>query len=247
MIISGKNAVTEAILSGAEGIEKIYISFGTSSPAISEIKKLANQYGIPVSVADKKKFAELEKRSSATGRTQGIIALMSEVEYADIAEILDKTLTNGKLPLFIALDGITDPHNLGAVIRSAECAGCNAVIYSKKDSVGVNETVLRTSAGAAKHIPICRVDKLLNTLRYLKEMGVQLVGLSEHCKNDYTKFNFNSPVCLVVGSEGEGFTQQIKMECDKLLRINLLGKINSLNASVAASVVMFEAQRQRNL
>lgn len=247
MIISGKNSVLESLKSGGKGIEKIYIAYGTSDDIISVIKGEAKKIGVAVSIMDRRKFADLEKREVLSGRSQGVLALMNEIEYENLETIIENVFKEGKIPFVVALDGITDPHNLGAIIRSAECAGCDAVIISKKDSVSVNETVMRTSAGAAKHIPVCREDNLVDSLRSLKVAGLEIVGLSEHCKNDYTKESFLKPICIVIGNEGDGFTQQVKRECTSLVRINMLGKINSLNASVAAAVVISEINRQKNL
>jgi 23S rRNA (guanosine2251-2'-O)-methyltransferase len=174
-----------------------------------------------------------------------VIALVSTVEYADIDALVDEALVAGAVPLVGALDGITDPHNVGAIIRSAECAGLDAIVIGKHDSSGLTDVVMKTSAGAAGHLPIARVTNVGDTITGLKDVGVTVVGLDERGTVAYTDYDFTQPTAIVIGSEGKGMSPRIRKMCDALLSIPMSGKVASLNASVAAGVVFFEARRQR--
>jgi len=233
MIIEGKNAVLEALKSEVT-VEKVLIAKDLEN--VSPVVALAKQRKIPVQFLDK---AGLD-RASKTGKHQGVIALTTEFVYAEIEEIIA-----AKSPkLVLLLDAINDPHNLGAIIRAAECAGCNGIIIPKHRSVSVNDTVIRVSAGAAAHIKIAKATNLNDAIRLLKDEGFTVFA-AETGGTDIYRTNLKGDIAIVIGSEGEGVHTLTKKLCDAVVSIPLLGKVNSLNASVAAGVVLFEAVRQR--
>ena len=244
--INGRNAVIEALRSGA-AVEKVHIMYGMEGEAVDRVRTEAKRAGVPCVITDRQRFAELERRAAFGTRSQGIMAVVSDIEYADVDELVDTVMTGGGIPLVCALDSITDPHNVGAIIRSAECAGLNAVVIGKHDSSGLTDVVMKTSAGAAGHLPIARVTNVGDTLTSLQDVGVTVVGLDERGTLDYTDYDFTAPTAVVIGSEGRGISPRVRKMCDVLLSIPMFGKVASLNASVAAGVVFFEARRQREL
>ncbi|MCC7439561.1 MAG: 23S rRNA (guanosine(2251)-2'-O)-methyltransferase RlmB [Armatimonadetes bacterium] len=244
MFINGRNAVLEALRS-EKGLEKIFIMFGSEGEPVNQIRAEAKRLGIACIVADRGKFLQMEKEAGLGTRSQGVIAQLREIEYEDIEAVVENAWIDGRAPLVVALDGITDPRNMGAIIRSAECAGIDAVFFARRNSAIINDVVMKTSAGAANHIPLDRVANLGDMLLRLKKTGIAVVGLDGEATTTYTQYDFTTPTVIVVGSEGEGMHARTKNLCDALISIPMQGKVTSLNASVAAGVVFFEAQRQR--
>jgi 23S rRNA (guanosine2251-2'-O)-methyltransferase len=244
MYINGRNAIVEALRSG-EGVEKVFIMFGQEGEPINRIRAEAKRAGVPCVTIDRRRFSELEKTAGLGARSQGVVALVSEVEYADIEQLVQDVYGRGEIPLVAALDAITDPHNVGAIIRSAECAGLHGLLMGKRDSSGITDVVMKTSAGAARHLPIARVSNIGDILLGLQQEGLAVVGLDERGTVSYSEYDFTQPTAIVIGSEGSGLSARTRKLCDTLLSIPMHGKVTSLNASVAAGVVFFEANRQR--
>ncbi|HVZ39880.1 MAG TPA: 23S rRNA (guanosine(2251)-2'-O)-methyltransferase RlmB [Candidatus Kapabacteria bacterium] len=246
MYINGRNAVVEALRAG-EGVEKVFIMFGLEGEAINRVRAEAKRAGVPCVTVDRRRFAELERAAGVGARSQGVMASASAVEYADMELLIADLYERGETPLVTALDGITDPHNVGAIIRSAECAGLHGALIGKRDSSGVTDVVMKTSAGAARLLPIARASNIGDVLLGLQQEGLAIVGLDERGTMRYTEYDFTRPVAIVIGSEGDGLSTRVRKMCDTLLSIPMSGSIASLNASVAAGVVFFEARRQRGL
>jgi len=239
--IEGKNAVIEALVAEKE-ISRIVISsrLGKKS-GIYEVVELAKRRGIPVHRLD---YNELD-RISQTKNSQGIIAFLSESSFATIEEVHALAKKKGE-PLFIViLDGVEDPHNLGAIIRSAEGAGAHGIVLTKRRAAPVNATVAKVSAGAISHVKLIQVANINNFIRELKKDQIWVVGLDGEAPQYIYKANFREPVALIVGGEGEGLSRLVKENCDYLVKIPMRGKINSLNASVAAALALYEVVRQR--
>lgn len=244
MYINGRNAVVEALRKG-EGIEKVFLAYGLEGEAMDRIRSEAKRAGVPCVTVDRRRFAEMERTAGLSTRSQGVIASVSEVEFADFDMMVEEAFLQGRMPLVTALDGITDPHNVGAIIRSAECSGMDGLLLGKHDSSGITDVVMKTSAGAARHLPIARVSNIGDILLSVQQAGVEVVGLDESGKTSYVEYDFTKPTAIVIGSEGKGLSPRIRKLCNTLLSIPMMGRIGSLNASVAAGVVFFEAQRQR--
>ncbi|HVK39923.1 MAG TPA: 23S rRNA (guanosine(2251)-2'-O)-methyltransferase RlmB [Candidatus Kapabacteria bacterium] len=244
MYINGRNAVIEALRSGSD-VEKVFIMFGMEGEAIDRVRIEAKRAGVPSVIVDRQRFAELERRAGLGTRSQGVLAVASAVEYADMDELVESVIARGDVPLVGALDGITDPHNVGAIIRSAECAALDGIVIGKHDSSGITDVVMKTSAGAAGHLPIARVANVGDSVMSLKDAGLVIVGLDERGTIPYTAYDFTQPSAIIVGSEGRGIGQRVRRMCDTLLSIPMFGQVASLNASVASGVVFFEARRQR--
>ena len=238
--IEGRNPVLEALKSDTE-IDKIYILNNFRDPVLYSIVKLANEKKIPVSRVEKPKLDKL----SDIKNHQGVIAAISQTKYVSVEEILNHAYDNQKNPFIVILDGIEDTHNLGAIIRSAECAGCDGVIIPKRRAAGVNSGTYKASAGAVNHIMISRVTNINNTIRELKEQGVLILGTDADANMSYKDPDLTVPLAIVIGSEGKGMAEHTKKECDTLISIPILGQINSLNASVSAGIIIYEALDQR--
>jgi len=239
MYIYGRNPILEIVKSG-KAVAKIFIRYGTHGEAVSEVKRLARKFNIPFVELDKKKFDRLSDVSNA----QGIVALVEEVNTLELPDLLAIKREQDP-PFFLALDSITDPHNVGAIIRSAECAGVHGIIIPKHDSAQLTDTVMKTSAGAATHQPIARVGNLHQTLVDVKAAGIWIAGLAGDGDIDLFVLDGQLPLCLVIGSEGKGMRPLIRKTCDMMVRIPMWGRIDSLNASVAAALVMYEVRRKR--
>jgi 23S rRNA (guanosine2251-2'-O)-methyltransferase len=243
-LIIGRNPVIEALRSNAP-VEKIFIAHGSHGKPIGIIKSLARQRGIVVAEVDRQKFREI----TGTEHSQGVAAVAGIKEYVDLETIVTdlKRLLNSTPPFLLILDEITDPHNTGALIRTAECAGVNAVVISKHNSAPLTGTIEKTSAGAVTYMPIARETNIVRSLEYLKENGYWIIGTEGTAEQSYTDVDYTMPLALVIGSEGKGIRRLVKEKCDFLVRIPLHGKIESLNASVAGAIVMYEVVRQRSL
>lgn len=238
--IEGRNPVAEAIKSGRE-IDKLLVCAREGS--IRKIVATAKEKGIVVQEVVKSKLDEL----SETGSHQGIIALVAAHGYATVSDILDRAEEKGESPFIIILDEITDPHNLGSVLRTANAVGAHGVIIPKRRSVGLNSVVAKTSAGALEYTPVARVSNLAQTIDMLKEKGIWFFATHQDAKQSYTEADFKGGIGIVIGSEGKGVSRIVADKCDFLISIPMVGEINSLNASVAAGVVMYEALRQRGI
>ena len=237
MQIEGRNAVLEALKNGRE-IDYIYIKKGENEGSINKIIGKAKDMKIMIKVVDKNKLDEM----SESKNHQGIIAVANEYRYFELEEILEQT--REKAGFFLILDEIEDPHNLGAIIRSAEASGVDAIIIPKRRACQVNATVEKTAAGATSHIKIVRVTNLAQTIEKLKELGIWIYSVDMDGA-DYTKTDLKGKIALVIGNEGKGISRLVKEKSDFTVSIPMKGHINSLNASVAASILMFEAVRQR--
>lgn len=239
--LEGRNPVMEAIRSNRT-IEKILVSNTQKEGSILKIIAMARDKGIIVQEVDKIKLDKM----SQTGAHQGIIAYTSDYEYVDVDDILEKASSKEQHPFIIILDEINDPHNLGAIIRTAEVAGAHGVIIPKRRAVGVTSLVAKASAGAVEHMLISKVSNIAQTIDYLKKQGVWVVGADMDADKVYFEAQLTGPVAIVVGSEGEGIGQLIKNKCDFLVKIPVMGNISSLNASIAGGLLMYEILRQRN-
>ncbi|MBR1393558.1 MAG: 23S rRNA (guanosine(2251)-2'-O)-methyltransferase RlmB [Ruminococcus sp.] len=237
-LIIGRNPVTEAIKSGMN-IDAIYVD-PDAGGSIGHILSLAKQQGIVVKNADDRKLSKMCRGASH----QGIIAVGACAEYVSVDDILKAAEDKNEEPFIIICDEIEDPHNLGAIIRTAETAGAHGVIIPKRRSASLNYTVFKTSAGAASYVPVARVSNLASAIDDLKKRGVWIYG-TDGAGEDYASVSLTGPVGLVIGSEGFGMGRLIKDKCDHLLRLPMAGRITSLNASVAAGIFMYEIVRQR--
>ncbi len=236
-VICGRNPVIEALKSGAS-IDTIYIDGNGGS--LNVIRRLAKEKGIVVKDAQDKKLSQLSGGASH----QGVIAVGACGEYVSVEDILAVSQKKGTKPFIIICDEIEDPHNLGAIIRTAETSGADGVIIPKRRSASLNSTVFKTSAGAASYVPVARVSNLASTIDMLKDNGVWIYG-TDASGSDYTETDMTGGCALVIGSEGFGMSQLIQKKCDFMIKLPMLGKINSLNASVAAGIFMYEVLRQR--
>lgn len=239
MIIEGKNVVFEALSSG-QTFNKLFISKQNKDAESQKIIDLAKQKNIRIDFVDK----FLLDKKTLTHHHQGVIAEVVDFEYSDIDDILKRADERCEQPLIVILDGVKDPHNLGAIIRSAECAGAHGIVIPKNRSVSVNETVIKTSAGAISNMLIARVTNINYLISDLKQRGLWIYGF-EAGKNTMYQTNLKGPIAIVVGSEGEGISELTKKKCDDIVSIPLAGSVNSLNASVACGIALFEVVRQR--
>lgn len=239
-VIEGRNAVIEALRAG-RAIDKIYIAKGEVDKTLGHIASTAREAGIVVVEADRRKLDGM----SVTHAHQGVVALAAVREYATVADLLARAAELGEPPFLIACDEISDPHNLGAILRTAECVGAHGVIIPKRRSAGLTATVDKASAGAAEHIPVARVANLAAALRELKEQGLWIYGTAADGASPLWDTDLSGAVCLVIGSEGEGMSRVVSEQCDFRVSIPMRGRIGSLNASTSAAVVMYEVLRCR--
>ena len=238
--IEGRNAVIELLKSGRE-INKIFILKGERQGSINEVIKLAKKNGVLISEVDRVKLDVM----SDTKHHQGVIAFASPVEYKSLDDIFALAEQRKEDPFIIIADEIEDPHNLGALIRSAECAGCHGVIIPKRRAAAVTEVVAKTAVGALEYVPIVRVNNINETIRELKNRGVWIVGTDGNADKLYYDQDLTGPIAIIIGSEGRGMNSLTMKNCDFLVKIPMMGKITSLNASVSGGIVVFEALRQR--
>ena len=238
--IEGKNAVMEALKAGRP-LDKIYIAGGEQDKTLRFIAQKGKAAGAVISEADRRKLDAM----SVTHAHQGVIAVAAAREYSTVADILALAAGRGEAPLIVVCDEITDPHNLGAIIRTAECAGAHGVVIPRNRSAGVTAVVEKTSAGAVEHMLVARASNLSAALRELQEAGVWIFGTAADGDRSLWEADLKGPAALVIGSEGSGMSRLIRENCDFLISIPLRGKVTSLNASNAAAVVLYEAVRQR--
>ncbi len=240
-IIEGRNAVIEALRVG-RSIDKIFIAKGETDKTLGHIASKAREAGIVVVDADRRKLDNM----SVTHSHQGVIALVGVNEYCSVEDILAVAEKKGEAPFVIVCDEVSDPRNLGAIIRSAECAGAHGVIIPKRRSAGLTAIVGKASAGAAEHMAIARVPNIPAVLKELKGKGLWVYGAAAGGSNGLWGTDFTGAMALVIGSEGDGISRLVRENCDFIVNIPMVGKINSLNASAAASVIMYEVLRQRS-
>ncbi|MBQ8327722.1 MAG: 23S rRNA (guanosine(2251)-2'-O)-methyltransferase RlmB [Lachnospiraceae bacterium] len=241
LTIEGRNAVIEALRSG-KPIDKLYVQDGCQDGPVMTIKREAKKNNIMIKFVDKERLDQLSK----TGKHQGVIAMGAAYEYAEVEDILNAAKEKGEPPFVILLDNIEDPHNLGAIIRTANLAGAHGVIIPKNRAVGLTATVARTSAGALNYTPVAKVTNIAKTIEDLKKEGLWFVCADMGGTRMYD-LDLKGPIGLVIGNEGEGVGRLVKEKCDFVASIPMKGDIDSLNASVAAGVLAYEIVRQRML
>ena len=239
-VIEGRNAVIEALRAG-ENIDKIFIQKGETDKTLGHIASKARAAGIVVVDADKRKLDGM----SRTHAHQGVIALAAMREYVSVEDILAKAAEKGEKPLIVICDEISDPHNLGAIIRTAECAGAHGIVIPKRRSAGLTAVVAKTSAGAVAHMPVARVANIPSLIKDLKKQGVWVFGTAAKGTTNLYEADLKGAAAIVIGSEGDGMTRLAEENCDFLVSIPMKGKLNSLNASAAAAILLYEAVRQR--
>ena len=239
-IIEGRNAVIEALRAGG-AIDKIYLQKGETDKTLGHIASKARAAGIVVVEADKRKLDGM----SRTHAHQGVIALAAVREYVSVESMLQSAADKGEAPLLVVCDEISDPHNLGAIIRTASCAGAHGVIIPKRRSAGLTAIVGKTSAGAVSYMPVARVANLPATLEELKKQGVWIYGTAADGTTDLYEADLKGPAAIVIGSEGSGMGRLVREKCDFLVSIPMKGHISSLNASAAAAILLYEAVRRR--
>lgn len=239
-LIEGRNAVTEALRAGTP-IDKIFIARGETDKTLGHIASTARAAGVVVVEADRRKLDYM----SATKAHQGVIALAAVREYASVEDILSAARERGEAPLLVVCDEISDPHNLGAIIRTAECAGAHGVIIPKRRSVGLTATVAKASAGAVEYMKVARVTNINNAISELKDKGVWVFGTAAEGSIPMYQADLTGPAAIVIGNEGDGMSPLVRKNCDVMVNIPMKGRISSLNASAAASILLYEAVRQR--
>lgn len=237
--IFGLHPVLEAIEAG-RNIDKLFIKKELNGEMATRLTKLARQHGILTQRVPLERLNRITRKNH-----QGVIAQLSAVTYHKLSNVVCELYEDGVLPFVLVLDGLTDVRNFGAIARTAECCGVNAIVIPRRGSVSVGSDAVKTSAGALLHIPVCREDNLANGVKYLKESGYQIVGATEKSVVNYTEGNYTTPVALVMGAEDTGISPEILDLCDTPVAIPMFGKIGSLNVSVAAGVMMYEIVRQR--
>lgn len=239
-LIEGRNAVTEALRAGAP-IDKIYVARGETDRTLSRITAEAKKAGIVVVDVDRRKLDSM----SATHSHQGVIAVAAAQAYASVEDILRRASDRGEKPLIVVCDEISDPHNLGAIIRTAECAGAHGVIIPKRRSAGLTSVVAKTSAGAVSYMPVARVPNISAILKDLQKQGVWVFGTAAEGTTTLYSADLKGAAAIVIGSEGDGMSRLVRENCDFLVSIPMKGQISSLNASAAAAILLYEAVRQR--
>jgi 23S rRNA (guanosine2251-2'-O)-methyltransferase len=240
--LTGIHAVKEA-LEARRPIDRIAIAKGRQDTRVEEILQLARKHGVPVRFEDR---GQIDRLANSKDH-QGVVALAAARAAASLEDILANanSAVSGQLGLIVLLDGVEDPHNLGAIVRTALAAGAHGVVIPERRAAGLTDTVARASAGALAHLPVAKVTNLVRTMEELKEAGYWLVGLDEQGDKDYTEVDYTSPVGIVLGSEGQGLHELTRKRCDFVVSLPTTGPVKSLNVSVAAGVVLFEALRQR--
>ena len=238
--LEGRNALTEALKSGRT-IDKVFIAAGETDRGLQHLAAQAKEAGAVVVPVDRRKLNFM----STTGAHQGVIALAAAREYATIDDILEVAAQRNEAPLIVICDELSDPHNLGAIIRSAECAGAHGVIIPKRRSVGLTATVAKTSAGALEYMKVAKVTNIVSAIEELKQKGVWVFGTAAEGSVPMYQADLKGPAALVIGSEGDGMSRLVQKSCDMTVHIPMKGQITSLNASASASILLYEAVRQR--
>lgn len=238
-LLFGVHPLLEAIRAGKE-IDRVLLQNGTSGPMISEIKKHLADLDVPVIPVPKEKLMQFTRFNH-----QGVVAYISPVSFMPLEEVLQRVYESGRDPLFMVLDRVTDVRNFGAICRTAECAGVDAIIVPARGSARIGADALKTSAGALMNIPVCRSMNLKDTLQMLKDSGIRIAGASEKAEKMMYDTDLSGPLCLIMGSEETGISPEYLKKCDALIRIPMFGSTGSLNVSVAAGVITYEIIRQR--
>lgn len=239
-MLEGRNALTEALAAG-RAIDKVFVADGDTDRALSRLAALAKKAGAVVVPTDRRKLDQM----SATGAHQGVIAMVAAHSYAELDDIFEKAEQSGEPPLIVICDELSDPHNLGAILRTAECAGAHGVIIPKRRSVGLTAVVGKASAGAIEYMPVVRVSNLISAIEELKRRGVWIYGTAAGADAQLYKTDLTGACAIVIGSEGDGMSRLVAENCDFKLSIPMKGHISSLNASAAAAILLYEARRQR--
>ncbi|PLT31309.1 23S rRNA (guanosine(2251)-2'-O)-methyltransferase RlmB [Peribacillus deserti] len=237
--IIGRNPVQEALRSNRE-INKIWIAEGAQKGSMQPIIGMAKEANIMVQIVPRKKIDQM-----SDGNHQGVIAQVAAYDYAEIDDLFKNAEEKNEEPFFLILDEIEDPHNLGSIMRTADSSGVHGIIIPKRRAVGLTATVAKASTGAIEYIPVARVTNLSRAIEELKERGVWIAGTDAKAKQDYRRMDGNMPLAIVIGSEGKGMGRLIKEKCDFLFHLPMAGKVTSLNASVAAGLLMYEVYRKR--
>ena len=243
-LIYGVNAVVEALRAGTRQIEAITILESARPDRLKSLIELARQKGVPVHRAPR---LDLD-RTLGDVRHQGVVARIAAARYADAEELLDKLeakIGTSDPPLALGLDAIEDPRNMGSILRTAECAGVHGVFIAERRAVGLTGAVAKVAAGALEYVPVARVTNLVRLIEQLKARNIWVVGAAAEAKQSYTEWDWTLPAAIFVGSEGHGLHRLVREHCDTLVRIPVCGKLDSLNVSVAAGVLVYEARRQR--
>jgi 23S rRNA (guanosine2251-2'-O)-methyltransferase len=238
--IVGKHAVIEALAAGRE-MEKVWLAEGLKKKSVEEILRQLEEQKIPYYWVPRVKLDQLVEEDNH----QGIVAQVSAYQYATVEEILANAEKKGEAPFLLILDGIVDPHNLGSVLRTADAAGVHGVIIPKRRAAGLTATVAKTSAGAIEYVSVAKVTNLNRTVEQLKEQGIWLVGTASEAHQSFEKLDYDMPVAILIGSEGEGISQQLKKKCDFLVHLPMKGQVSSLNASVAAGIILYQVLQSR--
>ena len=238
--VEGRNSVLE-LLETDRDINKIFVQSGEKHGSINKIIAMAKQRKILIAEVDKNKINQM----ATSDNHQGVIAIVPPFDYADVDDIIKEANKRNEDPFIVILDSIEDPHNLGAIIRTAETAGVHGIIIPKRRAASVNSTVNKVSAGAVQHLKIARVNNLNETIKELKEQGLWICGTDMDTNTYYYDQDLKGPIAIVIGSEGFGMSRLVKENCDFLVKIPMKGKITSLNASVSAGIVIYEAVKQR--
>ena len=239
-LVIGRNAVAE-LLAGGREIEHVLVANGERTGSIVPLVAKCKKQGVVVKYVDRRKLDAM----SFTHAHQGVIALAAAHAYFTVDDILEEAASRGEAPLIVICDELSDPHNLGAILRSAECAGAHGVIIPKRRSVGLTATVAKASAGAVEYMKVARVTNINTAIAELKDKGVWVFGTAAEGSIPMYKANLTVPAAIVIGNEGEGLSQLVRKNCDVMVSIPMKGKISSLNASAAASILLYEAVRQR--
>ncbi len=238
--LEGRNALQEALKSGRT-IDKVFVAAGDTDRGLQRLAAQAKEAGAVVVPVDRRKLDAM----STTRAHQGIIALAAAHVYYTLDDILEEAASRGQAPLIVICDELSDPHNLGAILRSAECAGAHGVIIPKRRSVGLTATVAKASAGAVEYMKVARVTNITSAIQELKDKGVWVFGTAAEGSIPMYKADLTGPAAIVIGNEGDGMSQLVRKNCDVMVHIPMNGKISSLNASAAASILLYEAVRQR--
>ena len=238
--VEGRNAVLE-LLESQKDINKLFIESGEKHGSINKIIAKAKERKVIIIEKDKKQMKEMAR----TENYQGVIAIVPPFEYCEVEDIIEEAKSKNEDPFILILDGIEDPHNLGAIIRTAETAGVHGIIIPKRRAASVNSTVNKVSAGATEYMKIARVNNITETIKTLKKNDIWLCGTDMNAKSYYYQENYKMPIAIVIGSEGFGISRLVKENCDFMVKIPMKGKITSLNASVSAGIIIYEVVKQR--
>ncbi|NLV22604.1 MAG: 23S rRNA (guanosine(2251)-2'-O)-methyltransferase RlmB [Syntrophomonadaceae bacterium] len=240
--LAGVNSIMEA-LNGRRKIHKIFVQEGRGGKRIEELLKLAEKRGVYWQYVDRQRLDQMYTQANH----QGIIAQVDSFAYSSIEEIMEKAALSGREAFILILDGIEDPQNMGSIMRTAECAGVHGIIIPRHNNSEITPAVVRASAGAVEHMLVARETNLVNTIKTLKKNGLWIVAADMDGEQDYFRCRIPTPTALVVGGEGQGIRRLVKENCDMVLRIPMIGSIQSLNASVAAGLIIYEVLRQRQI